>query len=169
MTGWWRRNAVALVALGVLLPATVAAIAVQEWGEITGATQPVLVDAGESLEYVGAVVGPARAEFVEDDAAPSGAKILSVTVEVDPDPAAPIACVTPRLRELGGLGRQWSERSYELGRSLDEDLTTCASDAASPYRMVLDYVVPDDADGPFTVEVDSFEGWPVQVRLLVDP
>ncbi|MET0297595.1 MAG: hypothetical protein ABW024_09350 [Microbacterium sp.] len=169
MTGWWRRNAAALVTAGVLIPVTIAAIALHERNDTGGSWQDSVVATGESLDYAGATVGPATAEFVDDDAAPSGTRVVRVTVDIDPDPSAPIACLTPQLRETEGRQREWDERSYELGRGFDEDLTSCASDRSTPYSMLLEYVVPDDAEGPFTVDVDAAAGWPVLARLRVQP
>lgn len=169
MTGWWRRNGAALITVAVLVPVTYAAVGLHETSERGGASQDVVVPPGESIEYAQAVVGPARAEFIADDVAPQGTRVVRVTVEVEPDPTAPIACLTPQLRELGGLQRSWDERSYELGRGFDEDLTNCASDETGRYSLGLEYVVPDDAAGPFTVDVDAAEGWPVLARLRVEP
>jgi hypothetical protein len=168
VTGWWRRNAVALAAVAVLLPATVAVVAVQEGSGAGGASHEIVVPLGESIEYSEATVGPADAEFVDDPLAPRGTRVVRVTVEVVPDPAEPIACKKPLLREVSGLQREWEESSYELGRGYEE-LTFCSSDEIAPYSLVLDYVVPDDADGPFTVDVDSVAGWPVLARLQVEP
>jgi hypothetical protein len=169
MTGWWRRNAVALVTAGVLLPITLGAIALHERVDSAGAWQDAVVAPGDSIEYAKATIGPATARFVDDAAAPVGTRVVQVTVDIDPNASDPIACLTPQLHELGGSQREWNERSYDLGRGFDEDLTSCSSDESSPYSLFLEFVVPEDAEGPFTVDVDAAEGWPVQARLQVEP
>ena len=61
--GWWRTNAVWLVAIGVLVPVTVGAIAVNEWSayDLGHATKPISVEPGGSARYDGARIGPASA------------------------------------------------------------------------------------------------------------
>ncbi|WP_404429290.1 hypothetical protein LG299_08765 [Microbacterium lacus] len=169
MTGWWRRNAVALGVLVVVLPATFVTVASQESAQRGGASHDVFVALGESVKYAGATVGPAQAEINDDPAAPRGTRVVAVTVEIDPDPTNPIACLSPQLHEVGGLQRAWNERSVELNRGFDEDITSCSSEESLPYSLRLEYVVPEDATGPFTVDVNSVEGWPDLARLRVEP
>lgn len=170
MTAWWRRNALALVAIGVLIPATVGAVAVQEWSErVDGfGTAPVVIAEGEVADYMLATIGDARAAFVDDPEAPSGARVVEVTVRVIPDLRTPLSCLSPQLREQGGLQRQWDESSDALGRDYDL-VTSCSRSARAPYTLSLAYVVPEDASGPFTVDVGVFSANPTIARLQVAP
>ena len=169
--GWWRRNAVPLVLVAVLLPVTAGVVAVNEWSEwdLGHGTKPITVEPGESVSYGGATIGPAKAKFSTDAAAPPGTRVVSATVLVAPGDD-PISCLTPHLREAGGAGRQWDEASYELERDFDSDrVTFCSSEMPIRYSLTLDYLVPVDATGPFTIELESGDELPRFVRLIVEP
>lgn len=170
VSGWWRSNAVALGALVLLVPATYAALMWNEWSDVrqNTATQPITVDPGDTVDYEGATIGPASAEFTELPDIPQGTRVVTVTMHVDPgDP--PLGCGPPELREVGGLQRQWDARD-DLGREWDPDTTTlCSSEATGPYDLLLDYLVPDDVSGPFTVELFSASAAPLFVSAVVAP
>lgn len=169
--GWWRRNAVSLASVAVLVPVTVGVIAVNEWSDydLGHATKPITVAVGETVMYSGATIGPAKAEFADDPLAPAGTRVVSATVLVTPG-SSPIACTTPVLREAGGAGRQWDEASFELDRDFDTERNTfCDSDVPIRYALTLDYLVPDDAIGPFAIEVESGDELPEFVRLVIEP
>ena len=169
--GWWRRNAVPLVVVAALLPVTAGVIAANEWSEwdIGHATKPVTVAAGDSVTYDDATIGPARARFDDDPGVPTGTRIVTASVLVTPGDS-PISCPTPRLREAGGAGRQWDEASFELDREVDtERSTSCSSETPIRYSLTLDYLVPEDATGPFVIEIESGNELPAFVRLIVEP
>lgn len=169
--GWWRRNAVSLVAIAVLAPVTVGAIAVNEWSayDLGHATKPIGVEPGESARYDGAQIGPASAEFTDAPGAPSGTRVVSATVLITPG-EEPISCVAPVLREAGGAGRQWSEASFDLEREYDPALkTSCDSELPIRYSLTLRYLVPEDATGPFVIELSAADAYPHYVRLRVEP
>ncbi len=169
---WWRRNVLSLVALCVLLPVTFGVVAVNEWSrwDVGHPTKPVAVGPGESTEYDAATIGPATAEFVDgDDSAPEGTRIVRASVAVAPGDE-PIACITPLLRETEGAQRQWNEASAELDREYDPDLRTyCDSEGTDQYSLTLEYLVPEDATGPFAIEVAAPAELPHFVRLVVEP
>ncbi|MGZ8804291.1 MAG: hypothetical protein ACXWZG_03190, partial [Microbacterium sp.] len=162
---------VSLAAIAVLLPVTVGVIAVNEWSawDTGHATRPITVAAGEAVTYAGATIGPAKAEFVDDPLAPAGTRVLSTTVLVEPG-ESPISCPSPHLRETGGAGRQWDEASLELERDFDTGRNTfCNSEMPIRYSLTLEYLVPDDATGPFEIEIESGDELPEFVRLIVEP
>jgi hypothetical protein len=170
VTGWWRSNALALGALVVLVPATYAAVTWNEWSAVlqNSASQPITVEPGDHAEYAGATVGPASADFTELPDAPEGARVVTVTLHIDPGDD-PLACSELELREIGGLARQWNARE-DLGREWDPDRhSSCSSEIEAPYDLLLDYLVPADAAGPFVVELKSVAGWPEFVRAVVEP
>ncbi|WP_194410333.1 hypothetical protein [Microbacterium cremeum] len=168
MTGWWRSNAIALGALVVLVPAAVVTMSWNEWAGLRQATEPISVASGESVRYADALVGPVAAEFTRLPQAPQDARVVTVTVPIDPgDPA--IACSPFVLREVGGARREWAPRS-DLGREWDSDRKTyCDDEATAPYEVELDYLVPEDASGPFTVEFGSAGSYPEFVSAVVTP
>lgn len=169
--GWWRRHGFSLAAVAVLLPVTVGVIAVNEWSahDLGHATKPITVEPGASTRYDGARIGPATAEFSDADGAPSGTRVVTATVLVAPGDE-PIACVSPTLRETGGAGRQWNEASFELDLEDDfEAKTSCDSTLPIRYSLTLNYLVPDDAAGPFAIELSTGDALPRFVSLVVAP
>ena len=168
---WWRRNALWLALVAVLAPLTAGVIAVNEWSEwdLGHATKPITVAAGGSASYAGARFGPARAEFTTDPAAPPGSRVVSVTVLVEPGDQ-PIICPTPVLRETGSARRQWDEASFELERDFDADRTTfCSAEESLRYSLTLDYLLPEDAAGPFAIELQSGDALPQFLSMIVEP
>jgi hypothetical protein len=169
--GWWRTNAVWLVAIAVLVPVTVGVIAVNEWSsyDLGHATKPISVDPGDSTRYDGTRIGPASAEFTDAPGAPDGTRVVSATVLVTPGDE-PISCVSPVLREAGGAGRQWSEASFDLEREYDPALkTSCDSALPIRYSLTLQYLVPEDATGPFVIELSASDAYPQYVSLRIEP
>jgi len=170
VTGWWRSNAVALGALVVLVPATYAALTWNEWSSyLQGSpSQAITVEPGDTLEYAGATVGPVSAEFTELPTAPQGSRVVTVTLHIDPD-GPELHCSTPELHEIGGLQRQW-DANDDLGREWDADRRTfCDPEATTPYDLVLDYVMPEDVSGPFTVKLSSPSALPAFMSAVVEP
>ncbi|GAA5206374.1 hypothetical protein [Microbacterium kyungheense] len=170
MSGWWRSNAVALGALVLLVPATYAAMSWNEWSTVleNSASKAVALPPGEEIPYAGATVGPASAEFTELPDAPAHTRVVTVTLHIDPGDQS-FSCTVPQLREADGHRRQWDARD-DLGREWDPDIHTfCDSEAEGPYDLTLDYLVPDDASGPFVVELESVAGRPEFVSAVVEP
>lgn len=168
MTGWWRTNAVALVALGVLAPTLVGVVA---WNESSSSSsgRPIHVAVDDSVTYAGATIGPATAEYRDDPLAPQDTRVVSVRLRVDPGIPA-IECTEPQLREIGGAERTWAAASYELDRGWDaENPTSCVAEATESYTMVVDYIVPEGASGIFAIELTSAESWPDFVSAVVEP
>lgn len=169
---WWRRNAVALGAVAVLLPLTAVVIGGSEWW-LVNQSRPVLphtVPVGASADWAGMAWGPATATELPADAGselPAGARVIVVEVPVDPG-GDPVACGTPMLRELSGAQRQWSDATAEVDWDYDRP-TGCVSDADGPYTVAAPFLVPDDAVGPFGVELTVVDRLPGFLRLVVAP
>lgn len=168
MTGWWRSNAIALGALVVVVPAAALTMSWNEWAGSRQGAVPISVASGESVRYADALVGPVSAEFTGLPLAPQDTQVVTVTVPIDPgDPA--IVCSPFVLKEVDGAGREWMPRS-DLGRDWDSDRWTfCDDEATAPYEVELDYLVPEDASGPFAVEFGSAESYPEFVSAVVAP
>lgn len=169
--GWWRRNAVALVALLILAPVTVGVIAVNEWSQYDQgtATKPITVAAGEAVGFADSRIGPVTAEFTDNVAAPADTRVVRAVMLVWPG-GGPISCAVPMLRETGGQQRQWSVASSYLDLPYDpESHGTCDSERPIRYALTLDYLVPEDADGPFTVDFVSNEVLPQYLEFIIEP
>lgn len=175
---WWRRNAIALGALVVLVPASVVIIAGHEWADyyLYRSTVPVDTRADGTIELGNATWGPVRSVEITDTSdytVPTGVKVIAVAVPVTPGEEAP-SCMSPQLVEQS-TGRQWNEMRFELGipYSLEES-PSCAvptddDPALDPYELIVAFGVPDDAEGPFWVEVSPAESMPRLARFSIDP
>ncbi len=153
---WWRRNAVALAAVAVLLPTTAAVVGGNEWWSANQADPvfPTTVDAGATVEYGGATWGPARWGTVAADTAadaPEGARAVVIEVPVDPHGRI-LSCSSPMLRETDGERRRWNNAIADVDWSYDR-ASSCPSDETTPFTIAVPYLVPDDATGPFSLEL----------------
>lgn len=104
---------------------------------------------------------------------PDGVKVIAVAVPVDPGDEAP-SRMAPQLVEQS-TGRQWNEMRLELGIPYSrEESASCVvptddDPALDPYELILAFGVPDDAEGPFWVEVSPAESMPRLARFSIDP
>jgi hypothetical protein len=167
--GWWRRNTFALGAVIVLVPATALIVGGHEWWSMYQAAPlfAATAEEGSEIEYARATWGPATAVEESSDEVPEGAKLIVVEVPVDPADR-PVACNVPVLRELGGEQRQWDTASYDVDWSY-ENPTLCDSEATGPFTIAVPYLVPDDAVGPFGVDLVLSDQLPGFLRLTVSP
>ncbi|MDR6866804.1 hypothetical protein J2Y69_001403 [Microbacterium resistens] len=179
--GWWRRNAIALGAVAVLAPMTIAAVGGYEWYEnVFSGPASVPVDADPSgdgtIDIGGAIWGPAKGVVVTDTQGldlPEGTVLIGVTIPVEPQhPRAegePAYCMAPRLVEQRS-GREWLQVRAELGLPyLAEEPYDCTLQEGDPFQLVIPYVVPADAEGPFWVEVPVPSADPSFARFSIDP
>lgn len=175
MTGWWRRNAAALVAVAVLAPLSFAAIAWEGWQDyhLHRSTIPIDVAPDATVEVLETTWGPIRASEIHDLAGldvPSGSIVIVAAIPVAPHDAPP-GCTAPTLVQQR-TGIRWGQARSELGvgYSADEP-TACVTidDAEYPYQLIAPFVVPADAEGPFWVEVAPIGAEPSVIRFPVDP
>lgn len=168
--GWWRRNALALTAVLVLLPATAATIGLQEWNDYFSGrpSVPVMVESGEQIDFADAAWGPVRAGFARDPSSfrvPADAQLVIIEVPVEPGDQE-VGCPAPVLVEAG-TGRQWRDSSLRIGLSTyrPDEPVSCQSNATEPYTIYVPYVVPADASGPFWVELSPVSAVPRFLRF----
>lgn len=182
MTGWWRRNRLALIALAVLILIAAATLIGVAWARYYLYQPTIPLDAGEdeTVELADTTWGPVRAVDVtdiEELVAPSDARIIAVAVPVDPHGESP-SCFSPTLVEQQ-TGRRWDEMTDDLGIPYSADEPThCVKPLDDengdpgpivPYEIVVGYIVPEDAEGPFWVEVAEINSYPSFVRFSVEP
>lgn len=169
--GWWRRNTAALVAVALLVPATILVVGGPDiWDALRSRPLiPTTASPGESLDYAGASWGPARA-IVRDapDELPEDTKIIDVEVLVDPR-SEDLTCSPPTLRELS-TDREWSDATWELQLDSAPDRTTlCRIDGGGPFTLAVSYLVPDEAVGPFGLDLVLADETPSFLRFVVSP
>jgi hypothetical protein len=177
VSGWWRRNRRALIAVIILLPLTAGVAGGWEWwkrvqGRPTFAT---IAPAGEAVDFGGITFGPATAEeiTVPDVDLPENTTVIAVDVEIDRH-GATTACSTPVLRELSGEGRLWEADMSKVGWA-SRYYTFCPSDPdqdsfpTGPFSIDVPFIVPDDVVGELGVEFLVVDELPRYVRLVVSP
>jgi len=184
--GWLRRNRLALAAVAVLLPATLAITSANEWSTSLAASpsRPVDVAAGDTVQY-----GPSRwhvektarvsatSAVGQERDLPAGTDLLVVTVRVDPrelvEGAASGGCIA-RLEEHGGPGpaRSWGSASANpiTLAGPGPEFTSCSSEQVSPYSFDAEFVVPADAgDGAtLSVGIAVVDEFPAYLRMDLD-
>ena len=158
---WWRRNRLALIALAVLAPGTAIGIGWHEWHQYYGFEarpfQPIVVAPEDSAELLGATWGPIRGGEIEDVSGfdvPDGATVIAVGIPVDPGPDG-VSCTAPTLVHQE-TGREWHTARTEMGLLYDSaEPEYCVKLDKVDYELIVPFVVPDDVEGPFWVDV-----WP---------
>lgn len=165
---WWRRNAVALGVIVVLAPVTAAAISFNAWQDIN-AVHRITVAEGDQIEYADAEVGPLRARFDDLEDIPRGTRVVAVEIDIRPGDGA-FSCSRPMLLETTGLHREWRDSTTSIDRPYDPDrVTYCDSELTDPYTVEFDFLVPEDAVGPFQLELEDPDGAPDVLRLALAP
>lgn len=179
-TSWWRRNALALGALVALLPVTVAVIAGTEWRDFffeRPYSEPVYADEDGVVEFAGNEWGPADIKGVIDSSGlnvPEGTKVLVGIIPVDEGAVtpgeSPTLCIPPILVSQKD-GREWTEMRTRLGLPmLGSEPTDCTPEVAGePYQILAPFVVPEDVEGPFWLDVRVSGQKSEFVRFSVDP
>lgn len=149
MTSWWRRQRVALTAL---LVAAAAVVAVHVWLDVLPAAtgDPTTIDAGDGAAEIAGqtlVVDSVRWDEFE---APEGSRTLSIRIDSGGGADATI-CGVFTLAEADG-DRVWSNARSVLDVPVEAGESYC-QEASGPYVILAVFLLPDDADGPFVLEV----------------
>lgn len=167
--GWLRRNWLALAAVAVLLPATLAITAANQWSTYLAGSpsSPLDVAAGVAVHYGHSgwqVEGTERVSATsaagQERKLPAGTDLVIVTVRVDPielleDGTAELC--TARLEEDGGTGlpRSWGNASSNPVplAGPGPELRSCSSEQRIPYTFDAEFVVPADAGDGATLSL----------------
>jgi hypothetical protein len=172
---WWRSNAVALVALALVLPATAAVPTVNEWWDYYSGrpAQAVDVEPGAVTSFADAIWSDVRLTSRSDRPdldIPPGTKLLVATIDVDIEPSDPPPGCTLTVREATGAQRRWSSASSDLSawRTSEGMASSCSSEAMEPYTVEVPFVLPDDSRGPYTIDMSVGEELPRFLRFRFD-
>lgn len=171
--GWWRRNALALGTIAVLLPVTTGIIGWHEWWGYFSGRAVIAIDpaANGTVTHADTVWGPVKSAIatkLDGLDIPPDTQLVIVEVPVDPQGDAGAKCMEPQLVEQS-TGRRWPQTRAEIGLgSSFEEPTNCSADLIDPYSIFVPFVVPADASGPYWVEIETFTN-PEFVRFTVDP
>ncbi len=164
---WIKRNWIALATVAVLLPATALVVGGNEWRDYTSGrpVDPVLPDTAGQVSLGGSHFSLMDATLMrpQPETLPEGVHAIEVTVHVEPASVG-VSCSAPTLVEVS-TGREWSEASLRIvGASLSQSL--CAGpEITDPYELRALYAVPEDAQGPFAIDVVIAEALPSFARL----
>ncbi|RFA09059.1 hypothetical protein B7R54_07340 [Subtercola boreus] len=179
--GWLRRNAIALVAVVVLVPATLGVTFSNEWVRYYSSrpSQPVVVDSGAEADFAGTgwrVDSTRRIASTspEGEAArlPAGSDLVVVTVDVTPreldeNGASPYCEL--RLEEQGGgeLARNWGDAAfdpidYEGAEGVESG---CTTDLTSPYQLEALFVIPSTVDSALAMHLEVGDQLPRYLSL----
>jgi hypothetical protein len=172
VSGWLRRNRGALIAAGTLALLTTIVVGGNEWWRIAQNQEivPISAAAEQSIEFGGVRYGPASASELVDAAdagAPEGTRVVIVEVPVDPGDIAARCPVRTALHELGGAGRTWTSSPSDVDWYPDGP-SLCGTDEPGPFVGTAWFLVPDDAAGPFGLELSLADQLPRYLRLAVD-
>ncbi|MEI3849141.1 MULTISPECIES: hypothetical protein [Microbacterium] len=161
---WWRRQRRAII--GLLL-AVGAVVGVHVWLDVIPAAprtsvRTIVVDG--RAEVHGHTLSVAASRWGEFDA-PRGSTTLTVVLHARSDEGAE-SCGTFRLSERDG-SRLWLDAGSAVDVDIDdEDTETGCREGNGGYRILTVFLLPDDARGPFWLDV------PVEdevARFRIDP
>lgn len=181
MRAWLRSNWIGLVAVVVLLPATVGITFANEW---TGyfserPSAPVDVAAGDpgGFAEAGWIVEatdriPASSPEGEDIGLPAGSELVVVSTRVSPgqldDKGESPRCLV-RLEELDGdtVTRSWDDSLFERisYTRTDGAFGMCTASNVDPYLLESIFVVPADAGDELALSVTVISELPRYLRL----
>ena len=159
---WWRRQRTALIALVV---AAVAMVAVTVWLDVLPSARPTdrVVEADTSVDIAGQTLTLGATEWGEFEA-PSGSRTLSVRLSSSGGFDASL-CGRSTLTEPDS-SRTWVSSRKGLEVSSDDGESSCTVETDA-YRILLVFLLPDDADGPFRLDIEGSDD--VLARFDIDP
>lgn len=159
---WWRAQRTALIALVIAATAMVGAAV---WLDVIPSIRPTdrVIEAETSVDLAGQTLSLGPVEWGEFDA-PEGSRTLSVRLSASGGFDASV-CGRATLTETGS-SRTWLSSRAALDVPYDEGESSCIPESAS-YRILLVFLVPDDADGPFHLDIEGSDD--DLARFVIEP
>lgn len=159
---WWRRQRRALIALAI---AAVAMLGATVWLDILPSIRPTdrVIEAESTVDIAGQTLTLGATEWDEFET-PEGTRALSVRLTSSGGSDADY-CGQTALTEIDSA-RTWLSSRDDLVVPSDEGENSCAAEPAS-YRILLTFLVPDDADGPFLLDIEGSAN--DLARFRIDP
>jgi hypothetical protein len=181
MKRWLRANLVGLVAIVLLVPATVAITFANEVGAYNQAraTEYVSMGPGDELDYGGTGwkledvrrISWASEEGVETEL-PNATDLVIVTIEVTPkefDAEGLASFCTVALNEMDGdsIARSWMDATHDPIDFWPPDgiEAYCKTELDDPYLMQSAFVVPSDTSDELTMQIMVDAELPRYLRL----
>lgn len=161
MRPWLKKNWIGLVAVAVLMPATLGVTFAQQWTAYLAnwPTAPVEVGETETARYAGTGWSLVSTERISASSVegrqiglPRGSDLIVARILVEPDELdendeSPYCQV--RLQEVRGstLAREWKDSGFDpidfAGTAGTESF--CATEETEPYVLESIFIVPEDA------------------------
>ena len=159
---WWSRQRRALIALAI---AAVAMLGATVWLDVLPSIRPTdrVIEAESTADIAGQTLTLGPTEWGEFET-PAGSRTLSVRLQSTGGSDAD-RCGQTMLTEIDS-GRTWLSSRDDLVVSSDEGESSCIAEPAS-YRILLAFLLPDDADGPFLVDIEGSDD--DLARFRIDP
>lgn len=159
---WWRAQRTALIALVIAAAAMVGA---SVWLDLVPSIRPTdrVIEAETSVDLAGQTLSLGRVEWGEFEA-PEGSRTLSVRLSSSGGSDTAL-CGQSMLTEVESA-RTWLSSRTALDVPYDEGERSCIKEPAS-YRILLVFLLPDDADGPFHLDIEGSDD--DVARFVIDP
>lgn len=161
---WLHRQRIALTAL---MFGAVAVAGVHLWLDVRPVSEreslSIVPAAGDAVEISGQELTLESTRFDEFEA-PEGTRSVSVRLRSSGG-ADSTLCGPLSLSESSGA-RTWLDARDVVDVPYDEGESACLEDSA-PYDILAVFLVPDDATGPFVVDVPGERG--VVGRFVIEP
>lgn len=158
---WWRVQRRALIALLLCAAAVVGAYLWLDIQPGADVDDDRIVVAEDSAEISGQTVTLGSVEWGEFEA-PEGSRTLSIRFRASGGPEAEI-CGPFSLTEER-TSRVWLSSRKHLDVPYDEGESSCVTEAA-PYRILLVFLLPEDAVGPFRLDIAGRDDDIVRFRI----
>lgn len=159
---WWRTQRTALIALVVT---AVAMVGASLWLDALPSIRPTdrVIEAESSVDISGQTLTLGPTEWGEFEA-PEGSRTLSVRLSSTGGHDAAI-CGQETLTE-NDSSRTWLSSRDGLDVPYDAGESSCTVEASS-YRILLVFLLPDDADGPFRLDIEGNDD--DVARFVIEP
>lgn len=159
---WWRRQRAAVIALVIAAAAVVGATV---WLDVVPSIRPTdrVIEAESTVEIAGQTLELGPTEWGEFEA-PDGSRTLSVRLSSTGGADASV-CGQAMLTDTD-TGRTWVSSRTGLDVSYEDGESSCTIEA-SAYRILLVFLLPQDADGPFLLDIEGSEA--DLARFVIEP
>jgi hypothetical protein len=157
---WWRSQRRALIALVIVAAAMLGATV---WLDILPSIRSTdrVIEAESTVDIAGQTLTLGPTEWGEFDTS-DGSRTLSIRLSSSGGSEASL-CGQTTLTEIDS-GRTWLSSRDDLDVSYDEGENSCTAEPAS-YRILLTFLLPDDADGPFLLDIEGSDNDLARFRL----
>ncbi len=155
---WWRKNALALGALVLAASLTGISWYVGVWLPLSPPEAAVATPDDEGRGTLGGATFDDLTIASEEDpegyyGAPDGTWVVAVSVDVSPQESG-LSC-SLQLSESDGEQRTWTPTSVISPFAESDDPSYCTGTGTEDYRVLTAFLLPDDARGPFVLDIVS--------------